>query len=151
MDMTGKEKDERRNESSVIERQTIRWLCIALGFLSLVAALQLFVTYTFTNYDSWIQQLLGNNIISTAVILTPFVLGLGLLYGKWKRKKNIVMLGLNTLWIYNLSMALLNGVAYTFQGTPMMLHLTVGVIALILHGYYKQREDYGEKLDKELL
>lgn len=127
--------------NNLLERQVIRLIAFVIAGISMVSSTQLFIAYTFTHYDSWIQQIIVSPTVANIVILTPFFCGLTLLLGKLTRKRKVIMNGLFAIWVYNLAMALLNGVAYVFQGTPFMLHLGIGLVALILHGYYKQREE----------
>lgn len=127
--------------SNLLERQVIRLITFVIALISMASSLQLFISYTITHYDSWIQQIIVSPSIATIVILTPFFCGLVLFIGKITRRRAVIMNGLFCIWVYNLGMALLNGVAYVFQGTPFMLHIGIGLVALILHGYYKQREE----------
>lgn len=135
--------------SALLERQVIRLISFVIALISMAASLQLFISYTITHYDSWVQQIIVSPTVANIVILTPFFCGLTLLIGKLTKKRRVIMNGLFSIWVYNLAMALLNGVAYVFQGTPFMLHLGIGLVALILHGYYKQRDEDGSFGDTE--
>lgn len=127
--------------SSLLERQTLRCMCFALGAMSILWSLQLSVTYFLTGYSSWIQQSITYPPLAMIIMFIPLVLGIALIIGKIKRSEKLIVHSLLSLWVYNFFMCILNAVIYLFQGTPMLLHLTVGLFALILHVYYVQRDD----------
>ena len=140
-----------KQETSALERQILRLFCFLLAGYSILSSIQLFVGYAIMHFDSWIQQTINEPKIVYALILTPLITGSILLAGKIFHKKNIILTGLFLTWVYHLGMALMNGVAYNALGTPMLPYLMVGLIAVILYGYYSKRSDFDQKRDKELL
>jgi hypothetical protein len=134
---------------SMLERQVIRLLCFAIGLLSVLFSVQLFITSEITNYETWIQKTIGSNLLAESVITLPLILGSILIAGKIFRVQKVILASLFAICLYNMLMALLNGVAYAFQATPMLLHTTIGVFAAILYGYYFQRDDHVQ--DKDVL
>lgn len=127
-----------QTEASV-ERKVLALLTFILAGYATLTALQFIITYALLDFPNWINQTITDPITMYLVILFPLFTGIGIIVGIAIRKLNIVKYGLVSLGVYHLLMALLNGIAYSFQGAPFFPYLMVGVIALVLFAYYSER------------
>lgn len=145
-----KDKLDRLTEG-LLEKQALRLLCFILAGYCILSSVQLMIGYTVLNFNSWISVTLDSSYIGYTVSLFPLFAGLILLVGKIKRKRKLVLNGLFLIWVFHLTMALLNAVAYSFQGTPMLPYLFVGLCAAVLYSYYRQLDDNEVAHGRELL
>lgn len=127
-----------QTESSV-ERKVLSLLVFVLSGYSMLTALQFIITFALLDFPNWINQTITDPVTMYVVILFPLVTGLCIILGIFIRKLSVVKWGLAGLGVYHLLMALLNGIAYSFQGAPFFPYLMVGVIALVLFAYYSER------------
>src|SRR6478752_8109763 len=136
-----KDRLDRLNEG-ILEKQALRLLCFILAGYSILSSLQLMIGQFLFDFNSWIAVTIESPAIAYVVMLLPLFSGLVLLVGKIQRKRLLILYALFITWVYHLTMALLNAVAYSFLGTPMLPYLFVGLTAAVLYSYYRQLEDY---------
>ena len=138
------------NTNSLLERQTIRLICFILGGLVALSAVQLFIVNTFTTYSFWFSM---GNLSPFAInifLAAQFFCGMYLVIGKIFHKYRVIVWSLKFMWLFHFIIVVINAVMFKMQSSSFIPYLMIGLIALVLWGYYKNRDDHIEN-DKELL
>lgn len=137
------------SKESFVERQTLRAATFIIALYCVLSGIQMLVSYEFFDYSNWIITNLNSGGIGYFVMIVPIFLGVGLATGKIFHKQLLITYGLGLISIFQIGLAVFNGIAYDFQASPAVPALTIGILALLLAGYYIVR-DVPKSKDKDL-